>query len=199
MKVNNILYLNDDMIYLKIRKQNKTIKYKINKKIISNGKIYSIDKFLKVYSKILSDYNLNNNLFGDTIKVIINETYTPADISLIKLVLEKFNYRKILFINETKIYKLNNTNAYINITNTYLTITFIDEYKQIKSYLLPFNYFNSNEEILLFIKKKVANREIHLIGKGEMLEEIFQNFENLYQNKTYMYTNSELYLFNNLL
>ncbi len=65
--------------------------------------------------------------------------------------------------------------------------------------MLPFNYFNSNEEILLFIKKKVANREIHLIGKGEMLEEIFQNFENLYQNKTYMYTNSELYLFNNLL
>ena len=46
MKVNNILYLNDDMIYLKIRKQNKTIKYKIYKQIIINGKIYRIDKFL---------------------------------------------------------------------------------------------------------------------------------------------------------
>lgn len=199
MKVNNLLYLTDDTIYLKNKKHKEIIKYKISKKIINNGKIYNIDKFINAYSKLLTEYHLNNNLFGDTIKIIINPTYTPADISLIKLIFEKFNYRKILFINEYKIYNLNTNNAYINVTNTYLIITLINEYKQIKSYFISFDYFNNLKELLVYIKNRILNKDIYLIGKGHILEEIFQNFENKYQNKTYMFVNSEFYLLTNVL
>ena len=72
MKVNNLLYLTDNMIYLKNKKRKEIIKNKINKNIIKFGKIYNIEKFLKEYNIFLNKYHLNNNLFGDTIKVIIN-------------------------------------------------------------------------------------------------------------------------------
>ena len=72
MKLNNTIYLTDDTIYVKNKKRNNIIKYKINKNIILYGKVYNIEKFTKVYSMLLSENKLNNNLFGDTIKIIIN-------------------------------------------------------------------------------------------------------------------------------
>lgn len=196
MKVNNLIYLTDEIIYLKNQKKSKIIRYKIGKNIIQYGKVYNVDKFLKTYDDLIRKNHLNNNLFGDTIKVIINPTYTPADIKFLKYLLEKFNYRKILFENETKKYKLNNQNAYLNVLDNYSILSYIDEYKKTRSYFIPINFFPDLKELLRYIKSKIGIKELYLIGKGEMISEIFQLFEKTYQNKTYIYTNSELYLLN---
>ena len=47
MKINNLLYMTDDIIYLKNRKKLNIIRYKINKNIIRNGRIYNISRFIK--------------------------------------------------------------------------------------------------------------------------------------------------------
>lgn len=194
MKINNLLYMTDDIIYLKNRKKSNIIRYKISKNIIRNGRIYNISRFIKEYNKLLNDNHLNNNLFGDTIKIIINPLYNPADIAFLKQIMEKFNYRKIVFENETKRYKLNMQNAYLNTYDNYLFLSYIDEYKKIKSYFIPSNFFENIQELLKYIKIKIKNRELYLIGKGESIKDIFTLFEKEYQNKTYIYKNHELYL-----
>ena len=198
MRLNNLLYLTDDYIYLKNRKLTQVIKYKINKNIILYGKIFNIDKFLKTFNNLLNEHHLNNNLFGDTLKIIINPTYTPADITLLKMTMEKFNYRKIIFENETKRYKLNTQNAYLNIFDNYQILTVIDEYKKIQSYLITTNFFNDNLALLKYIKSKIAKKDLYLIGNSAKLTEIFSEFETKHQNKTYMYTDHELFLLNSV-
>ncbi len=196
-KLNNVLYLTDDYIYLKNKKKDKLIKYKINSGIIEYGKIYNIDKFIKVYEKILKDNNLNNNLLGDTIKIIVSPNYTPADITLLKKLFERFNYRKIVVDNEIKTYKLNNNNCYLNVFDNFMNLSFIDEYKKINSFTIYNNYFPTIDKLLSSIKDKIQNKEIILLGHGEFLQKIFEYFENKYDNKTYIFTNFETYLIDN--
>ncbi len=196
-KLNNVLYLTDDCIYLKNKKKNKLIKYKINLGIIEYGKIYNIDKFIKLYEKILKDNNLNNNLLGDTIKIIVSPNYTPADITLLKKLFERFNYRKIVVDNEIKTYKLNNNNCYLNVFDNFMNLSFIDEYKKINSFIIYNNYFLTIDKLLSSIKDRIQNKEIILLGHGEFLQKIFEYFENKYDNKTYIFTNFETYLIDN--
>ena len=196
-KLNNVLYLTDDYIYLKNKKKDKLIKYKINSGIIEYGKIYNIDKFIKVYEKILKDNNLNNNLLGDTIKIIVSPNYTPADITLLKKLFERFNYRKIVVDNEIKTYKLNNNNCYLNVFDNFMNLSFIDEYKKINSFTIYNNYFLTIDKLLSSIKDRIQNKEIILLGHGEFLQKIFEYFENKYDNKTYIFTNFETYLIDN--
>ena len=198
MKLNNTIYLTDDTIYVKNKKRNNIIKYKINKNIILYGKVYNIEKFTKVYSMLLSENKLNNNLFGDTIKIIINPTYTPADIFFLKTILEKFNYRKIVFEQETKLYKLNNSNAYLNAFNNYSLLSYIDEYKKIRCFLIPESFFPNFDDLLNYIKSKIENKELYLIGNGDKISEILEKFEEKYQNRTYIYTDNEFYLLNSV-
>ena len=196
-KLNNVLYLSDDFIYLKNKKKDKLIKHKINSGIIEYGKIYNIDKFIKVYEKLLKDNNLNNNLLGDTIKIIVSPNYTPADIIILKKLFERFNYRKIIVDNEIKTYKINNNNCYLNIFDNYILLTYIDEYKKINSYIVYNNYFLSIDKLLASIKDKIKNKEIILLGHGEFLQKVFEYFEEKYNNKTYIFTNFETYLIDN--
>ena len=196
-KLNNVLYLTDDFIYLKNKKKDKLVKHKINSGIIEYGKIYNIDKFIKVYEKLLKDNNLNNNLLGDTIKIIVSPNYTPADIIILKKLFERFNYRKIIVDNEIKTYKINNNNCYLNIFDNFITLSFIDEYKKINSFTIYNNYFPTIDKLLSSIKDKIQNKEIILLGHGEFLQQIFEHFENKYDNKTYIFTNFETYLIDN--
>ena len=195
-RVNNIVYLTDETIYFKNVKTNKIIKQKINKNIIINGKVANIDKFMNVFDKILKDNNINNNIFGDTIKIIVNPTYTNSDNYLIKNLLEKFNFRKVLIENEIKNYKLNKENCYLNINNEYILMTYINEYQKIENYIIPNNFFNDEKSLFDYIKQKIKNKVVYLIGTGEKLNVFFNNFEQDYGNSTYLINESDIYLLN---
>ena len=193
MKTRSTIYFNDEKIYLKNEKTKKIIIEKINNNIIKNGKINNIEKFIKMYENLIKKYKLNNNIFGETIKIIVNPTYNSADTMLLKSIFEKFNYRKIIIENEAKYYKINNCNSFLNINNSYKILSMLDEYKKIKTYLIPNGYFEENDEFE-FIKKKIENKDIYLLGEGKKLEEFFQIFEKKYKNKTYLFNNNETYL-----
>ena len=126
MKNKNIVYIADEYLIFYSKTLKKILKYKLNSKALKNGKIANIKLFTTSYKKFLKDYNLNNNLFGDTITIIVNPSYTKVDIDVITNVFTSLNYRKINIINEMKIYKFNSTNAYLNCNNGYyiLNITF---------------------------------------------------------------------------
>ena len=193
-KVNNIIYITDDCIYLKNKKRNLFIKSNINKGIIECNKIYNIEKFIKSYEKILKDNNLNNNLIGDTIKIIVTPNYYPSDIFMLKKIFEKFNYRKIIVENEIKTYKLNNTNSYLNIFDNYLFVTYLDEYQKIKSFVINNNYYLDINCLIKTIKDRINNKDILIIGHGKLLQDIFNKYESTYNNKTYLYSNYDTYV-----
>ena len=159
-KVNNILYLTDEAIYLKNNKIKNIIKYKINKGVITNGKIANINKFISVYEKLLSENKLNNSLFGETIKIIIHPLYTNADINLLKNIFESLNYRRVSVEYETKYYKLNTTNCYLNIHDSFILLTYINEYKKTITKLIPDNFFSEFTDTLAYIASEVPNKAV---------------------------------------
>lgn len=197
MKYNNILYLTDDTIFLKNKKK-ELIKYKINSGIISNGKICHINKFIKTYEKVLKDNHLNNSLFGETIKIIVNFTYTNADINILKNIFSCFNYRKVIVDYENKYYKLNTTNSYITIYDGYQIISYLNEYKKEVNIFLDSNMFFNIDDLMKYLKYQIKDKVVFLIGKGEKLKEVFKNFEDKYGNVTYMFSNNETYIISHI-
>lgn len=192
MKYNYIVHLTDDYLYLK-RKET-IIKYKLPKDVIYGGKIANINKFMKTFEKLLTENHLNNSLFGEKIKVIVSSNYTNADITFLKNILNCFNYRKISIDKELKIYKLNSANAYINVFDTYLNITFIDEYKKINNIYIETKSFLSADDLMKYLDYITGNKEIYLLGSGTFINDIFSIFEEKFNKKTYIFQNNQTHI-----
>ena len=191
MKFNNILHITDDYLYLKAKKHKNIIKQKLALNTVYGGKIYNIKKFMKIFEKLLNENHLNNSLFGETIKIIVSSNYTPADITFLKNVMACFNYRKIVIEKELNYYKLNDKNTYINIFDNYFNITFLDEYKKINNIYMETKSFYNNDDILNYISYITKDKEVCLLGSGDLLKEIFANLENKFNKKTYIFSNHE--------
>lgn len=191
MKFNNILHITDDYLYLKAKKHKNIIKQKLALNTVYGGKIYNIKKFMKIFEKLLNENHLNNSLFGETIKIIVSSNYTPADITFLKNVMTCFNYRKIVIEKELNYYKLNDKNTYINIFDNYFNITFLDEYKKINNIYMETKSFYNNDDILNYISYITKDKEVCLLGSGDLLKETFANLENKFNKKTYIFSNHE--------
>lgn len=192
MKYNYTLHITDDYLYLK--KKDKEIKYKLPKDVIYGGKIANINKFMKSLEKLLSENHLNNSLFGEKIKVIVSSNYTNADITFLKNILNCFNYRKISIDKELKIYKLNSTNAYVSVFDTYLNITFLDEYKKINNIYIETKSFFNADDLMKYLNYITTNKEIYLLGSGTLINDIFSTFEEKFNKKTYIFQNNETHI-----
>lgn len=192
MKYNYTLHITDDYLYLK--KKDNVIKYKLGKDIIYGGKIVNINKFMKSLEKLLSENHLNNSLFGEKVKVIVASNYTLADITLLKNILNCFNYRKISIDKELKTYKLNTSISYINIFDNYLNITFLDEYKKVNNIYIETKCFLNNFDLMEYINYITNNKEIYLLGSGILLNEIFSDFEQKFNKKTYIFEFPETHI-----
>ena len=210
----NILYLTDNYIYLKNTKTKKITKINLPKNIVINGKVANINKFLEKLEKITKEYNLNNKILGEKIKVITSCNYTNADITLLKNIFEKLNYRQIIIESEVKYYKLNNNKAWLNILDNYLILAFINQYQKKETCVIENNFFVfedkiskdkisenkvwenkiSLEELFRFIKNKIGTRELYLLGNGALISSFYDNFEKKYFNKTYLFNNHETFL-----
>ena len=191
MKFNNILHITDDYLYLKAKKHKNIIKQKLALNTVYGGKIYNIKKFMKIFEKLLNENHLNNSLFGETIKIIVSSNYTPADITFLKNVMTCFNYRKIVIEKELNYYKLNDKNTYINIFDNYFNVTFLDEYKKINNIYMETKSFYNNDDILNYISYITKDKEVCLLGSGDLLKETFANLENKFNKKTYIFSNHE--------
>lgn len=191
MKFNNILHITDDYLYLKAKKHKNIIKQKLALNTVYGGKIYNIKKFMKIFEKLLNENHLNNSLFGETIKIIVSSNYTPADITFLKNVMTCFNYRKIVIEKELNYYKLNDKNTYINIFDNYFNVTFLDEYKKINNIYVETKSFYNNDDILNYISYITKDKEVCLLGSGDLLKETFANLENKFNKKTYIFSNHE--------
>ena len=121
----NILYL-DDFINFYHSKNKLLIVHKPYKQTLKYGRIIDHDKFIKKFTKIISDNKLNKNIFNSSISVITNGTYTKEDKKIIKDVLENFNYQKINFIPEIKYLKLTKKTLIINANLDYVLIYYLD-------------------------------------------------------------------------
>lgn len=196
MKINNIVYLTDDYIYLKHKKNNNIIKYKLNKNIVEAGKIANQQKFIKSYEQLLNINHLNNSLFGETIKILISPNYNQADITMLKNLFMCFNYRKIIVENIFKILKLDKNSFYINGYEEYIELFYLDEFNKNNYLLINANLFFTTDDLFKYLKYRVKNKELYLLGNSDLLNEIFTFFEEKYNNKTFMFSNNELYLIN---
>ncbi len=194
MKAKNILYITDNKLYLYNYKKDNIIKYKIGNNIVNGGRIVNPDKFIKAYEKLIQDNHLNNSLFGETIKIIINSNNNASDIVLLKNIFASFNYRHTYIENETKYYKLNTSNAYLNIFDNYVILTFQNEYKKTESFVIYTNLFLNTDDLMEYLKYRLNDRELYLLGDGDTLNYIFDNFEEKFGNKTYIFSNNEVYL-----
>lgn len=196
MKINNIVYLTDDYIYLKHKKNNNIIKYKLNKNIVEAGKIANQPKFIKSYEQLLNINHLNNSLFGETIKILISPNYNQADIRILKNLFMCFNYRKVIVENIFKILKLDKNSFYINGYEEYIELFYLDEFNKNNYLLINTNLFFTTDDFFKYLKYRVKNKELYLLGNSDLLSEIFTFFEEKYNNKTFMFSNNELYLIN---
>lgn len=194
MKTNNIVYLTDEYIYLKNKKKKDIIRYKISDGIISGGKISNIKNFIKTYEKLLNEFHLNNSLFGDAIKIIVLPSYLPSEINMLKNIFMVFNYRKIIIEKELKYFKLSNNNAYINVYNNYISISYLDEFKKINNLYFESKLFKNEQDLIKYLKYILNSKEIYLLGNGNLLNTIFSDLENKTGLKTYLYSNHETYI-----
>ena len=197
MKNKNILYLVDDYILFHSKNLKRIIKTKINSKALKNGKIANVSLFLSSYKKFLKDNNLNNNIFGDSISIIVNPAFTKVDIDVITNVFNSLNYRKVNIINEMKIYKFNNTNAFINYNINYTIISYLDYYKEKHSYLID-NNFVDFKSLSKLISKKCQKRNIFCFGLNPEIEALIKEIERNSTNVGYHFSNDDIFLLKEL-
>ena len=192
-----IIYLTDEFIY--IASKEKIEKVKLPKNLVLNGKVASINRFITKFMDISKKYNLNNSILGNKLKVLVHAKYTPADITLLKNIFEKLNFRKINIEIENKYYQLNQNNSWLNINSNYALLTYLNEYLKSETILIERNFFNNYLEFLAYIKSKIKNKNLFLIGASEECEKILKDFETQYGNYTYLFENSETFLLDCLL
>lgn len=192
MKKWEILYLTDNYIFYK--KNNEIYEMNLEKGIILNNKISNINKFIKVYEKFLNINNLNNSLFGSNLKVIVEMNYNEADITMLKNLFAKFNYKKVVVDKIVKCYKLTKENAYLNINDNYLSITYLNEFNKIDNIGIETKCFKSIPDLMEYLNYITLDKELYLIGCGNVLEDIFSSFEAKFKKKVYLFHNAKTYV-----
>ncbi len=195
----NIIYLTDDYLFIGNTKTKEYKKIKVPKNILKNGKVINLNKFLEFMISTINKNNLNNSIFGNNIKIIVSSKYNNVDITIIKNIFTKLNFKKIIIIEENKYYNLKPNKAYLDIFNNYMLLTYIDDYKEIKEYILDYDYFLIDnlfnmDYLEQFIKNKINKRELYLLGYGKYLNDFYNTFEKKYHNITYLYSNHDTFI-----
>ena len=113
---------------------------------------------------------------------------------MLKNIFMVFNYRKIIIENELKYFKLSINNAYINVYNNYISISYLDEFKKINNLYFEPRLFKNEQDLIKYLKYILNSKEIYLLGNCNLLNTIFSDLENKTGLKTYLYSNHETYI-----
>lgn len=191
--------MTDNWIYFYNYKLKKKYKASMSKNVIKNGKIADIDKFIHRYEEVLKENHLSGSVFGDKIIIVVHHKYTKADAAILKSIFEKMNYRDIKIIYEYKYYDMLEDRVWINYNRGYLLLTYIDDFGKLESFLIEEGFFESDRELYEYIKKRIKNRDIYIIGNSKKIDKFYQDFEKEFENKTYIFTTGESYILNRVI
>ena len=172
--MHNILYL-DDYINLYSLDLEKIIIYKPYKNTLKNGRIIDKNKFIKVYSMLLTKYNLNNPIFNRKLLVIVNKDVSVEDKNNLINVLEDLNYKNIKIANEIKYLNIKKDNLFIGYNYNYFYLYYIDNYGNVKDLFYKNDYINQN--IIPSLIKSIDKKKIFIFGKNyEQLINILKKY-----------------------
>lgn len=189
----NILYL-DDYINFYNKKKNSLIIEKPYKNTLENGKIINNDKFLKSIKKILDKNKIHPGLINEELTIICTSLFNKVDKNNLKNIMENLNYKKINFISELDLLKMNKNKLVINCNYSYYYFYYTDEGGNVSVNL--YKNDNLNKSILKHLIKSTNKKEVILYGKN------YKEIKNILEvNKIdyYFYEGSENVLINMLL
>ncbi len=172
--MHNILYL-DDYINLYSLDLEKIIVYKPYKNTLKNGRIIDKNKFIKVYSMLLTKYNLNNPIFNRKLLVIVNKDISVEDKNNLINVLEDLNYKNIKIENEIKYLNIKKDSLFIGYNYNYFYLYYIDNYGNVKDSIYKNDYIN--QSIIPSLIKSIDKKKIFIFGKNyEQLINILKKY-----------------------
>lgn len=189
----NILYFVDDYILFYSKNNRQKYKYKINSKALKHGKIANTKLFISNYRKFLKINNLNNNLFGDKIYIIVNPSYTKVDIEVLTNIFNSLNYRKVIIVSELKVTKLNNSNAYLNYNSNYAILSYIDYYKEKHAILIDKELMFKNN-LVKILKEKVPKKNIFCFGLNPEIADFIDSISSSPRLNAFHFSNDDTYL-----
>ena len=100
-----------------------------------------------------------------------------------------------LFGEKIKIIVASNyTPADITFLKNIINITFLDEYKKVNNIYIETKCFLSNDDLMSYLNYILGEKEVYLLGSGNLINEIFSSFENKFNKKTYIFKNFETYI-----
>lgn len=189
----NILYL-DDYINFYNKKKKSLIIEKPYKNTLENGKIINNDKFLKSIKKILDKNKIHPGLINEELTIICTSLFNKVDKNNLKNIMENLNYKKINFISELDLLKVNKNKLVINCNYSYYYFYYTDEIGNISINL--YKNDNLNKSILKNLVKSTNKKEVILYGKN------YKEIKNILEDNKidyYFYEGSENVLINILL
>ena len=189
----NILYFVDDYIIFYSKNNHQKYKYKISNKALKHGKIANTKLFISNYRKFLKINNLNNNLFGDKIYIIVNPSYTKVDIEVLTSIFNSLNYRKVIIVSELKVTKLNNSNAYLNYNNNYAILSYIDYYREKHAILIDKELMFKNN-LVKILKEKVPKKNIFCFGLNPEIADFIDSISCSPRLNAFHFSNDDTYL-----
>lgn len=151
-------------------------------KVIENGKIIDVEKFLSILEEKISNNKLSSILIKTKIYILIPSFYNKTDYFLLTYIFKSLNYYNYQFIEERTLYKnlLVEDTAVINIWDNIGEISYLEKNKIIS---IPYNknILNTIKETnIIFInntsykKTDIPNKNIYFIEpkKYYLIEEL---------------------------
>ena len=187
----NVLYL-DDYINFYSSKLNKIIIYKPYKNTFWMGRIINKKKFIINFLKLKEINGLNNSILSEEIIIITNKLIKDEDKILLNEVMEELNYKKITFINELEIIKIEKDSLFIFFNYSYFYIYYVKEDGKIK--LIFYENNELNKMLIKYILKMFNKNDIFISGKN--YNELINIIKDKKLNYFYYENNNNLFIEN---
>lgn len=186
-KSNIGLYLTDGLVYLCTK--DKIYEEVVDKDIVINNKVAKSQEFYHFMNKIIKKYKLNDSILGRNIAIFSSPNYLDTDKELLRSIMEKLSFKITNFIKyneiitDITIINYNNSNTIFTLSkqNYFLPNTLIEK----------FNLYNA-------IIPNIKSLEIFIIGQNQNIKKLANYLEKEYSKKVYTYSNSEVYIIENI-
>ena len=183
------LYLTDTIIYLCTK--DKIYKEPVDKEILIHNRVALTNEFYHFMNKIIKKNKLNDTILGKNLTIIDLPNYLESDKELLNSIFEKLSFNNIKYIKYVNlmdldlVFNLNEANAYIILNK--------------KNYFIDYNnLFDSIENYLLNLIKKIKSSEIFFLGNYHNLKKVVNSLEKRGSFKIYTFQNNEDYVINKL-